>query len=181
MIIELVGFPTFRQMTSFYTLLPYKPSDEYNMYDVDAVWHPALYRAARRRLAHRLHIRFSHLAPTKRHTLIVQTLATLGKHDVGNAWAVILEAGGEVLWVLRNTARSLQAPKDRSICRVCLEDMFVLEPKTNISIGLPECLILGAVFVLGAVAAMALCPYLGRPTFPPSCFQMAPPPHVWFH
>jgi hypothetical protein len=166
-------------MSSFYTILPYKYSDEYNMYEVDAVWHPALYRVARRRLAHRLRTRFFHLAATKRHTLIVQTLAALGHRDVRGAWAVVIEASGEVLWVLRNTARSLQDPKDRTICRICLEDIFAVDAKTNVSVGVTECLILGAVFMLGALTAFAICPFLGRPTFP-TCLQSAPPPFVWF-
>lgn len=154
--------------SSWYKVHSYTDDPEWALWPTDAVFHPATRRASRRRIVDRLAIRFAHLSAHKRKAIQTSVCSALA-HSWGNkAWAIHLQAFGETLFVLRNSAYTLQDPRDRRVCIVHVDDVW-FRREFPTGFGWVEGLMLGAMFVIGACVAATLYPLIQPPTLQRSC------------
>lgn len=154
----------------WYSLHAYTDDPEWSMWPVDTVFHTATRRVSRQRLVHRLAIRFADIEKSKIAAIQTSVASALTHRWGFRAWAIHLQAFGETLFVIRNTACTLQDPKDRRVCVLHLEDILVHRYRLDAEeVGWVHGVVLGVTFLLGAFLAWQIRPLLLPPTLARAC------------
>lgn len=155
---------------SFYSLHSYSTDPEWSMWPVDAVFHTGTRRASRQRLARRLAVRFAGVEKTKLAAIQAVTTSALIHRWGLRAWSIHIQAFGETLFVIRNTAYTLQDPKDRRVCVLHLENALLHRRRLEAQeLGWVEGVVLGVTFLLGAFLAWQIHPFIRPPTLASAC------------
>jgi hypothetical protein len=155
----------------WYSLYAYTSDPEWSMWPVDTVVHTSTRRASRRRILTRLATRFADL-PSHKIAAVQASVSSALAHRWGyRAWAIHLQAFGETLFVIRNTAYTLQDPKDRRVCVLHLEDVLLRRHTLEVQelTWTEEIMLLGFTFVLGALVAWQVYPMIHAPTLLNAC------------
>lgn len=140
------------------------------MWPVDTVFHIGTRRASRLRIARRLAVRFADIEKAKLAVIQAATTSALTHRWGLRAWSIHLQAFGETLFVIRNTAYTCQDPQDRRICVLHLENALLHRHHLETQeLGWVEGVVLGVTFLLGAFLAWHIHPLIHPPTITNAC------------